>query len=207
MFTGLLHTHRLMVTLFVLHYLIKTILILKNQGTLEKYTKKTKVFEMVISFLFLGTGIGLIVKGPGELPSVFYIKVGIVLASIPIAIIGFKKLNKALAVVSLVMLFSAYGIGEMLKDSRAELRAEMMNEKGGETVSGKDIYSINCATCHGEDGTAGISGAKDLTASTLSKEEKVEIITNGKGNMTAYGALLDKEQIEAVTEYIETLKK
>lgn len=207
MFDGLLYTHRLVVTLFVLHYLIKTILILKNQGALEKYTKKTKVVEMIISVLFLATGIGLMIKGAGDLPGVFYVKVVIVLASIPIAIVGFKKLNKTLAVLSLVLLFSAYGIGEMIKGNRAKMRVEMMNEKGGVAVSGEEIYSINCALCHGVDGAAGISGAKDLTASKLSKQEQIDIITNGKGNMTAYSSLLNNAQIEAVANYIETLKK
>lgn len=206
MHTGLLHSHKLFVTLFLLHYLVKTILLFANQTKLESYAKKTKVVEMIISFLFLATGIGLIFTGEGDMPSQFYIKLGMVFASIPLAIVGFKKSNKALAAVSMLLIIGSYGMAEMIKGAKAKNRMEAAVVEGKE-LTGAELYKINCQACHGETGDAGVSGAKDLTASTLSKAEKEMIIKNGKGNMTAYGSILNPSEINAVVDYIETLKK
>jgi uncharacterized membrane protein SirB2 len=60
MIKGILHTHYLVVTLFLLIYVVKTILLLSNKNDLlATFTKKVKVFEMVVSFLFLATGVYL----------------------------------------------------------------------------------------------------------------------------------------------------
>ena len=78
----------------------KTILLLSNKiETLNSFTKKIKIPEMVISFLFLATGIFLATQLPfgSKYDYLFFIKVAMVLVSIPIAIIGFKKQNKLLA--------------------------------------------------------------------------------------------------------------
>lgn len=74
-------------------------------------------------------------------------------------------------------------------------------------IDGKKIYKNYCVTCHGLYGDMGASGAKNLTESTLSLEERVEIITNGKGVMTPFKDLLNEEKIKAVAEYSMTLKK
>jgi uncharacterized membrane protein SirB2 len=56
----ILKVHYISVTLFFVHYVIKTILLLANkQDTLQKYTKPTRVPEMIISFAFLISGIYL----------------------------------------------------------------------------------------------------------------------------------------------------
>lgn len=72
------------------------------------------------------------------------------------------------------------------------------------SIDAKSMYSDNCASCHGETGDAGIGGAKDLTISTLSKEEAYEIITNGTGNgMMAYKNIIKSEaERKALAEYI-----
>ena len=49
--------------------------------------------------------------------------------------------------------------------------------------SGKELYLENCAVCHGEDGKMGASGAKDLTVSTLSDNEVLKRINEGKNGM------------------------
>jgi uncharacterized membrane protein SirB2 len=63
--TGILHLHYLVVTLFLLIYVIKTILLLSNKNDLlGKFSKKIKVPEMIISTLFLLTGVFLLTKLP-----------------------------------------------------------------------------------------------------------------------------------------------
>lgn len=72
--------------------------------------------------------------------------------------------------------------------------------------TGGDIFKQYCQTCHGGDGKLGLNGAKDLTVSALSIEQRLELITNGKGVMTPFRSILSPEQIRAVAEYTQTLK-
>ncbi|MDC3259981.1 cytochrome c [bacterium] len=73
--------------------------------------------------------------------------------------------------------------------------------------NGRTIYLGKCDACHGNDGTKGLGGAKDLLASTLTNKEIKDIITTGKGSMAGYGAILSEEEISQVAEYITTLRK
>lgn len=72
---------------------------------------------------------------------------------------------------------------------------------------GSAIFRKNCTTCHGANGSLGLNGAKDLSSSILSLEERVNIITEGKKLMTPFGKLLSPEEIKAVAEYTIGLKK
>ena len=84
--------------------------------------------------------------------------------------------------------------------------AEPETEPEVATVDGKNIYSMNCTPCHGVDGKLGVGGAKDFALSELSVEEKIEVITNGRNTMLAYGNILSSAEISAVAGYVETLK-
>jgi cytochrome c5 len=204
MYIGLLHSHKLIVTLFLLHYLIKTVLLFVNTEKAEAYTKKTKIPEMVLSFGFLVTGIGMWINMAEPAKTLFLAKIFAVFASIPLAVIGFKKKNKVLAVLSLVLLFGAYGLAEMSKKSTSAANIE---RPAGKVYSGVELYEMNCKTCHGADGTAGLSGAKNLQISTLSDTEINDIINNGKNSMPAYGKSFSKEEISSLVEYTKTLRK
>lgn len=200
--TGIRHTHLLAVVLFLLIYLVKTYLLLTDKKeSLDKITKALKVPEMIISALFLGTGIYLLTQIP-EIKSLMIIKLVAVFTSIPLAIIGFKKQNKVLAAVALLLLISAYGLAEMSKKQKTKAM-EAVTES---TINGKDLYDISCTPCHGTDGKLGKLGATDLSASMLDQAGRIEIIRNGKGAMTPFEGALSTEQIEAVATYIESLK-
>jgi len=80
------------------------------------------------------------------------------------------------------------------------------SEKSQIKTAGQSLYESNCTSCHGEDGKLCTLGAKDLSISTFSKEQMEEIITNGKSTMTPFGNLLNKEEVSAVADYVETLK-
>ncbi len=201
--TGIRHTHLLTVILFLLIYLIKTALLLLNKNeALANFTKKVKVPEMIISTLFLATGIYMITQVP-EIKSLLIIKIIAVLVSIPLAIIGFKKGNKALAVIALLLLITAYGLAEMSKKQKSK-SMETITET---VVDGKAIYNASCITCHGEDGKLALMGAKDLTQTQMDLNAKIEIIKTGKNAMTPFAGMLNDEQIHAVAEYVESLKK
>lgn len=201
--TAFRHTHILSVVLFLIIYLVKTILLLANKEEgLTKFTKIVKVPEMIISTLFLITGIYMITQIP-EIKSLLIIKIVIVLASIPLAIIGFKKKNKALAVISLLLIITAYGLAEMSKKQKSKA----MENISESTINGRELFNASCVSCHGTDGKLGLVGATDLSVSTLDVSAKIEIIKNGKGAMTPFGGTLTEEQIKAVAEYSESLKK
>ena len=72
---------------------------------------------------------------------------------------------------------------------------------------GQSLYETNCTSCHGEDGKLCVLGAKDLSVSSFSKEQMMDIITNGKSTMTPFGNMLNKEEVSAVADYVLTLKK
>lgn len=71
---------------------------------------------------------------------------------------------------------------------------------------GQAVFRLYCVTCHGADGRLGMNGAKDLSKSALTLEERVALITQGKGLMTPFGELLSPEEIRAVAEYSLTFK-
>ena len=72
---------------------------------------------------------------------------------------------------------------------------------------GEAVYKSNCKLCHGKEGDAQVSGAKDLTVSTLTLEEAKALITEGKGAMKAYKDILSAEEIDEVSAYVLTLRK
>jgi mono/diheme cytochrome c family protein len=208
MFKTLFYTHLVSVNLFLLIYLIKTILLLANKKEgLTSFTKAVKVPEMIISTLFLLTGIYLLTQVP-EINSLMIIKIVVVLLSIPVAVIGFKKGNKALAVLSFVMIVAAYGLAEMSKKHGAGPASSKSTEPAsGAALDSQKIFSENCAKCHGEDGKLGLMGSPDLSASAMDHAGRIAVIKNGKGAMTPFGGALTDEQIDAVAKYTETLKK
>lgn len=197
MFTGILHLHKTVVILFLLIYLVKTVLLLMNNNNLlQKLTKTFKVPEMIISTLFLLSGIYLSfnIPFPGTM---FWVKLVCVFVSIPLAVIGFKKSNKALAVLSLLLIISAYGLAEM---SKRVAKKEIV-VKANEDL-GKAVYNAQCSNCHGTDGKLGLAGAKNLGVSNLSKEEIVSLINNGKNAMPKFNDVLTEEQKISVAQYV-----
>jgi mono/diheme cytochrome c family protein len=196
MATGMLHSHTLFVVLFTLIYLIKTILLLSDKDELlEKFKKKTRLVEMVVSFGFLATGIYLLVKAP-EINVFMITKIALVFASIPLAVIGYKKKNKVLAALSFFLIVVSFMLAYKAKAAKA----------GTQTIaiSGKEIFEEKCTLCHGNDGKLGLSDAKDLSVTALDHQAIVTMISEGKNTMAPYKAVLTPEQIEAVASYIES---
>lgn len=74
-------------------------------------------------------------------------------------------------------------------------------------VDGAKVYKISCALCHGMDGKLGLNGSKDLSISALTLEERIALITKGKGVMPAQENILSAEEIKAAAEHTMTLKK
>jgi cytochrome c5 len=215
MYTGILHTHKTVVILFLVLYVVKTALLLANQKELlEKVKKITKVPEMIISTAFLGTGLYLLVLGVSTTSIFQWIKFGAVFASIPLAVIGFKRNNKFLATLSLLLIIAAYGLAEVNKARRVEKQMIAENIITDQTkdnydvvTHGKAVFNAYCIGCHGEDGKLGLNGSKDLSISTLVESDIRQIILNGKNAMSPYKKVLTEKEVDAVLEYVKTLRK
>lgn len=209
-YTGLLHTHKLVVLLFLIIYVVKLALLLFSEANLDKMraSKPARIFEMILSVLFLVTGITLWTNVADPFNTLFLIKVVAVFGSIPLAVIGFKKKKKVLAILSVVLLFAAYGLAEVKKKQSLQPQNQDMVYTEGETsVYGKELYLQYCKACHGEDGAAERSGAKNLQTSTLSDEETKMQIMEGKGLMPAYKKVLNEKEIDAVLTHVKSLRK
>ena len=74
------------------------------------------------------------------------------------------------------------------------------------TVSGAKVYQERCVLCHGADGRMGMNGAKVLPESSLSLEERIAVITQGRGIMPAFREMLSREEIEAAAEFTTRLE-
>lgn len=192
----MLHSHYLFVVLFTLIYLVKTILLLSDKDELlEKFKKKTKVIEMIVSFGFLATGIYLMTQLP-SVSTLLIIKIALVFLSIPLAVIGFKKKNKVLASLSFFLIIVSFGLAQKVKEGKAGPKTVAVNAK--------EIFEEKCTLCHGSDGKLGMSGAKDLSVTQLNHAGIAEIISNGKNGMASYKEVLTAEQIDALSSYIES---
>lgn len=213
MFTALYHTHRLVVTLFILIYLIKTFLLLiGSTGGLEKFSKFIKVPEMIVSVLFLITG-GIMVMNVANFGFLFVVKLVFVLAAIPIAIIAFRKGKKLMALISLLLLFGAYGLAEVHKvqfGKRKAFTEEVITNPDASNydlgLHGKALFNTQCAVCHGTDGTAGLSGANNLKKSQMSNEQILDIINHGKNTMPAMEGKYNEQELKALVKYVKELR-
>ena len=134
--------------------------------------------------------------------TLFYLKLGAVVAGIPLGIIGAKKHSKVLITLSFLSFLGAYGLSEAAKKRGAQV--EVATDIKTENL-GKEIFTANCTVCHGADGKAGVGGASDLSVSTLSTEEAGKVIVGGRNSMPKFS--YEGEQLKALTDYLESLKK
>lgn len=199
----MVHTHTLVVILFLLMFGYKTFLLLTNQSAkLELVRNKTKILEMIFGTLILATG-GYLLSQQPSIESWLIAKFALFIVGIPLGIIGLKKSNKALALVAFLAFILAYGLAEM-KGFGPKKKVESTLTGNGQ-VDGKALFINECAKCHGEDGKAGLAGAANLSTTALTADEQAQVIKNGKGTMPHFENL-SEDQLKALTDYIATLK-
>jgi mono/diheme cytochrome c family protein len=71
-------------------------------------------------------------------------------------------------------------------------------------VQGRDVYQANCVQCHGSSGGGGRAPQLNGGAAAASYPDiatQIEVVTNGKGGMPAFGGRLEPAEIEAVVRY------
>lgn len=85
------------------------------------------------------------------------------------------------------------------------LFANEPNEGGGPASGpGAEVFAGNCAGCHGASGGGGVGpalGGGAVVEAYPDPADQIEVITNGRSGMPAFGGDLTPEEIEAVTDY------
>ncbi|GHA66720.1 SirB2 family protein [Pontibacter akesuensis] len=107
-----LHTHVLVVILFLILFTFKTVLLLLNKRELLARARTyTRALDTVFGLLILVTG-GYLLASYQGIPTWLIIKIVLVLVAIPLGIIGIKRENKLLALASLLLFLYVYGMAE-----------------------------------------------------------------------------------------------
>ena len=86
-------------------------------------------------------------------------------------------------------------------------QADSTNDNADTKIAAKNLFEQKCIACHGNDGTAGIAGAANLQTISITDEQIVQSISNGKGNMPAFKDMLSQDDINAVKDYVKGLHK
>ncbi|HVR38421.1 MAG TPA: cytochrome c [Thermoanaerobaculia bacterium] len=77
------------------------------------------------------------------------------------------------------------------------------------------LYKTKCAMCHGATGNGDTAvgkkmGIKPFASDAVQKQtdaQLIDIITKGKGKMTAFGGKLSADEIKALASHIRTFAK
>lgn len=73
---------------------------------------------------------------------------------------------------------------------------------------GAEIYTANCARCHGADGGGGIGpqlSDDKVTEAFPDPADEVTLVTEGEGSMPSFGGTLSEAEIQQVVDYTRTL--
>ena len=216
----LLHTHELLITLYVIIFTIKVVLLLINkEQTLANFRKRTRVLgEMVLPSLFIINGIILAyMSKTGFSDNWFLIKMCLIALSVGTGIYTFNKNNKLTGILTFLIfiyvIMLSYIKDPMLKKAAKPVLENVITDPiapGYDAVKyGLSIYvNSGCISCHGADGKLGNHGAANLSISVLPDPGIISVIRNGRGSvMKGYGEKLNPIEIHAVTEYVKSLRK
>lgn len=198
--------HLYSVLTFLVIYLIKTVLLFTSTNALDRFTSITKVPEMIVSTLFLVTGIWLTVI-LGGIKTFQIIKLVMVFTSIPLAVVGFKKRKKGLALLSLLLIIGSYGLAEMSRNKPfMKANVALTGDVNNPLANGMKVYLENCAFCHGKDGKKAYRGAKDIS-NQMSPEYVRTMVEQGvKRKMPKYEGIITGKDLDDLCQYVVSMK-
>lgn len=105
--------------------------------------------------------------------------------------------KRVLAVVAATMLLVlAGGLGSVAAQGDVDDPAQV--------DAGKIVFETNCAGCHGVDGSGSSTGRPLVGIAAQEADRGVHItsVTEGKGNMPAWGERLSVEEIDSAVSYV-----
>lgn len=113
-------------------------------------------------------------------------------------------LKTSIGVLLSVCLLSA-GCGET---DKPEISNKPVSNEPIPLEDARAVYTLNCASCHGPDGTLKASNAKDLSISTLDEKAIEKMIRKGNDKgMMPYEEMLSTPEIKGLVKFVQTLRK
>lgn len=113
-------------------------------------------------------------------------------------------LKNSIGILLSICLLSA-GCGET---DKPEVSHKPVSNEPISLEDAKAVYTLNCASCHGPDGTLQASNAKDLSISTLDEKAIEQMIRKGNDKgMMPYEEMLSTPQIKGLVKFVQTLRK
>lgn len=107
------------------------------------------------------------------------------------------------------LLIAAAGL--LLLSCNSQNSAEPVNNSEEVTVPADPValYLRNCESCHGMKGDKGVSNSANLKKSTLSDAEikKVILYGNDKGMMPYKDIITSETEINALVEYVKSIRE
>ncbi len=216
--------HHLIVVAFLLLYAYKIGLLLAGRPDLLAYLRaRAPWLDGVLGGAVLLSGGGLALGYAGAWPWWLVVKIGLVLALLPLALVALRRGQRGLAVATLLGFAYLYGVGytrslALTPGSAAETPTTPTNPRTGRTLAapdstqtggliGKLVYKQNCIRCHGRNGDMCLNGARNLQQSVMPLASRIALISQGRGLMPAFSPRLTPEQVGAVARYSQTLFK
>lgn len=207
---GMLHTHHLLVVLYIILLALKVVLVTAGQKhALTTLNGRTRVTHIVLASLMLATGLYLMFKSPVGLAPHSIVKYVILLAGIALGVVGVKRMSIPLSVLALLAFGYVYGIAKTrsmtLTPEKSRIEAVWeAHAAAPPTARGQAIYEAACIRCHGPAGDAQYRKAANLKGNEKPDPYKRQVIEQGLNTMPGYGYMTD-EQLDAVVAYINTL--
>ena len=224
--------HHLVTVAFLLLYAYKIGLLLAGRADLLAHLRgRAPWLDGVLGAAVLATGGYLALQYPGPWPWWLAVKIGLVLALLPLALVALRRGQRGLAVATLLALGYVYGVGYTrsltLQPGAASPITSPADPRDGRVLApavavpavavpdstqtggiiGKLLYKQNCIRCHGLNGDMCLYGARNLQQSVLSLDGRIALLTQGRGRMPAFYPRLTPEEIGAVARYSVTLFK
>lgn len=108
-------------------------------------------------------------------------------------------------------LLATFALGLTLTSATPAAAEDKAPEAAAEAPDGAKLWKKKCKTCHGKDGLATKVGTKKnapadirTKAKTMSVEDIVKVVTEGKEKMKGYKDKLSEAEIKAVSEYTKS---
>jgi mono/diheme cytochrome c family protein len=112
-------------------------------------------------------------------------------------------LKNSLLVLSSLLLLTACD-----EDENPEEQTKPISNEPISLEDARAVYTLNCASCHGPDGTLQASNAKDLSISKLNEGEVEHMIRKGNDKgMMPYEDMLSTPEIKGVVKFVQNLRK
>lgn len=112
-------------------------------------------------------------------------------------------LKNSILVLSSVLLFAGCGENE-----KPEEQSKPVSNEPISLEDARAVYTLNCASCHGPDGTLQASNAKDLSISKLNESEVENMIRKGNDKgMMPYEDMLSTSEIKGLVKFVQNLRK